>query len=187
VTLSNNLTEIAEAAFMYTALTSITIPSSVTNVCDAAFRSCESLTNVYFAGLTTITESSYTAYDYDWGTYYSGESLCSFYGDTVTLHYPADDADCAAYIAEASKTHENCGYSNQVDCHITWKQDYSGVTPGDINGDNKVDTNDLVRLMKKISENAQNTSLDINGDGKVDTNDLIRLMKYLTDNTVEIH
>jgi hypothetical protein len=59
--------------------------------------------------------------------------------------------------------------------------------PGDINGDGKEDTNDLVRLMKKISENAQNTSLDINGDGKVDTNDLIRLMKYLTDPAVEIH
>jgi Ca2+-binding EF-hand superfamily protein len=29
--------------------------------------------------------------------------------------------------------------------------------------------------------------LDINGDGKVDTNDLIRLMKYLTDPAVEIH
>jgi hypothetical protein len=60
-------------------------------------------------------------------------------------------------------------------------------TPGDINDDGKVDTNDLVRLMKKISENAQETYLDINGDGKVDTNDLIRLMKYLTDNSVEIH
>jgi uncharacterized protein YjdB/Leucine-rich repeat (LRR) protein len=58
---------------------------------------------------------------------------------------------------------------------------------GDINEDGKVDTNDLVRLMKKISENAQDTYLDINGDGKVDTNDLIRLMKYLTDNSVEIH
>jgi hypothetical protein len=60
-------------------------------------------------------------------------------------------------------------------------------TSGDINGDGKVDTNDLVRLMKKISENAQDKNLDINGDGKVDTNDLIRLMKYLTDSTVEIH
>jgi hypothetical protein len=70
---------------------------------------------------------------------------------------------------------------------IHYNSTTSARIAGDINGDGKVDTNDLVRLMKKISENATESYLDVNGDKKVDTNDLIRLMKYLTDSTVEIH
>jgi hypothetical protein len=183
VEIKDGVTSVGDAAFFNcSSLTSVTVPASVTSIGEGTFCSCEKLTDVYFAGLTTITEGTYTPRD-DSGTSYWIDTFCSFDSDTVTLHYPAGDAACAAYIAQASEVH---GADIEF-CDITWKQDYGDATPGDINDDGKVDTNDLVRLMKKISENAQESSLDINGDGKVDTNDLIRLMKYLTDNSVEIH
>ena len=54
--------------------------------------------------------------------------------------------------------------------------------PGDINGDQIVDTKDLVRLMKYLAasgEGVEAVNPDINGDGTVDTIDLVRLMKMI--------
>ena len=54
---------------------------------------------------------------------------------------------------------------------------------GDVNADGKVNTRDVIALLKhitgetvKVDENA----LDINGDGKVNTRDVITLLKYIT-------
>ena len=61
--------------------------------------------------------------------------------------------------------------------------------PGDITGDNKVTTKDLLRLMKYLSgENVevQTSALDVNGDGKINMKDLVRLLKYLAGENVEI-
>ena len=61
--------------------------------------------------------------------------------------------------------------------------------PGDINGDGRVNTKDLTRLMKYINhEDVECTekALDVNGDGKVNTKDLTRLMKYINHEDVEI-
>lgn len=53
---------------------------------------------------------------------------------------------------------------------------------GDVNSDGKVDTKDLVRLMKLISGvDVVISGQDVNGDGKVDTRDLIRLMKIIAE------
>lgn len=55
---------------------------------------------------------------------------------------------------------------------------------GDITGDDKVDTRDLVRLMKYISASGEGVDArgaDMNGDGVVNTKDLVRLMKYISD------
>jgi hypothetical protein len=129
VEIEKGVTSIGVSAFCnLSSLTSITIPSSVTKIGEAAFRSCSKLKDVYFEGPTTIKESIHTLIDPDWG-FYSDESLCSFWGDTVTLHYPVGNTVCAAYIAKASKIHANCGYSNQADCHITWLQDYECADP----------------------------------------------------------
>lgn len=54
---------------------------------------------------------------------------------------------------------------------------------GDVNGDGKVDTKDLIRLMRYISADGKDIEAfgaDLNGDGKVDTKDLIRLMKCIS-------
>ncbi len=51
---------------------------------------------------------------------------------------------------------------------------------GDVNGDGRMDTKDIVRLMKKISgQDVTVTDADINGDGRVDAKDIVRLMKMI--------
>ncbi len=63
-------------------------------------------------------------------------------------------------------------------------------TPGDINGDGKVNNKDLNRLMKYLAgEQVQYVAgaLDVNGDGKVNNKDLNRLMKHLAGENVDIH
>lgn len=53
--------------------------------------------------------------------------------------------------------------------------------PFDINGDGKVNSKDLVRLMKYISEDGEGIEVfadtDINGDGVTNAKDIVRIMK----------
>jgi hypothetical protein len=141
----------------------------------------EKLGHDYVAVVTepTCTAEGYTTHTCSrCGRYYMDETV-------VATGHNWDDGvvtkpDTTSETGILTYTCANCGETK------TEEIDHQRI-PGDINGDGKVDTNDLVRLMKMISENAQHTYLDINGDKKVDTNDLIRLMKYLTDKTVEIH
>ena len=53
------------------------------------------------------------------------------------------------------------------------------ITPGDINGDNKVDKYDLALMMAAWGKTGTNNS-DLNGDGKVDKYDFSLLMAYWT-------
>ncbi len=61
---------------------------------------------------------------------------------------------------------------------------------GDINGDGRVNTKDLTRLLKYINHEdveKNESALDVNGDGRVNTKDLTRLLKYINHENVEIH
>lgn len=64
--------------------------------------------------------------------------------------------------------------------------------PGDVNGDGRVNSRDLVRLSQYISDgyktdpNGYNVTIvaeacDVNGDGRVNTRDLIKLSQYISD------
>lgn len=57
---------------------------------------------------------------------------------------------------------------------------------GDINGDAKVNSKDLTRLMKHIAGEAVELAgaADINGDGNINSKDLTRLMKMIAGFTV---
>ena len=60
---------------------------------------------------------------------------------------------------------------------------------GDVTGDGKVDTNDLLRLAKYLADwdvEIDEDAADVAANGKVDTNDLLRLAKYLADWDVEL-
>ncbi|MDY4487865.1 MAG: cohesin domain-containing protein [Candidatus Limivicinus sp.] len=62
--------------------------------------------------------------------------------------------------------------------------------PGDVNGDEKVNTKDFVTLMKLLAgEDIDYVpgSTDINGDGNVNTKDFITLMKYLSGQDIAIY
>lgn len=62
--------------------------------------------------------------------------------------------------------------------------------PGDVTGDGKVNSMDMLRLIKYLNGldvAVVSGSVDINGDGKESIMDLIRLMKYLSGVAVELH
>ena len=65
-----------------------------------------------------------------------------------------------------------------------------GYIPGDINGDQKTNIFDVIRLLKYVTgENVQIVpgSADTNGDNKTNIFDVIRLLKYVTGENVMIY
>lgn len=63
------------------------------------------------------------------------------------------------------------GQEHMVDC-FTW--DDTSVTPGDIDGDGDVDTDDLLAMLAAWGTN--DPAADVNGDGVVNVNDLMILL-----------
>ena len=64
------------------------------------------------------------------------------------------------------------------------------VTAGDINGDNKVNNKDLIRLFKYLSNwnvYVNKDALDVNCDNQINNKDIVRLFKYLSNWNVEIY
>ena len=163
VTIPESVTRIGRSAFngCY-GLTSVTIPKNVTAIGEYAFGSCGTLTEIRFEGSAP-----------------SFGELC-FSVVTATAYYPQPDPSWTEEVRQ------NYGGN------ITWEA--YGVepshTPGDINGDGKVnnkDANRLQRYLKDPTTEVNAAALDVNGDGTVNNKDLIRLMRYLKYGDVEIH
>ncbi len=138
--------------------------------------------NVTYTATYTPTYIDYTVtFQYADGTVISSAKY--HYGDAVVI--PADPVD-----PDGNKF---LGWDKEVTT-CTGNATYTAVfenlyTPGDINGDGKVDLKDLARLRKYLAGadvEINMNSADVNGDGKVDLKDLARLRKYFAGANVEL-
>ena len=110
-----------------------------------------------------------------------GEAVQNADGKRYDVSFSFDDVEAGEYILAIYKP----GNYTLVTRAVTVSGDVglgelALQLTGDVSGDGKVNTMDLIRLMKYISgvevDMAEGAG-DVNGDGKVNTMDLIRLMK----------
>ena len=81
-------------------------------------------------------------------------------------------------------------YRNTVQTGIVTLRLKPDHTPGDINGDGRVNNRDLTRLAQYLAGKDVEyvkEALDVNGDGKANNKDLTRLAQYLAGRDVELH
>ena len=122
----------------------------------------------------------------------SGDS--SYNGVFLTLRF-AVNADAAEGDYQVKVLYEEGDICNNDLEDVNFAMVPGTVTvknriPGDVNGDNKVNTKDFITLMKHLAGDniyCVPDSTDINGDGKVNTKDFITLMKYLAGEDIAIH
>lgn len=113
---------------------------------------------------------------------------------TLIFTVPSDAEVSTVYDVKFNGTGNTFGDSDEelitvkkTDGKMTVKGDY---LKGDINGDGKVSTADLTRLLKYINKEdveVVEAALDVNGDKKVSTADLTRLLRYINKEAVEIY
>ena len=171
VTIPSSVTEIDIYAFAeYQGLTSITIPNSVTKIDDYAFQSC--------ADLKTVTIGS--------GVTYIGPD--AFYNCTeVTDVYCYADPDALTWDEDCCDDFKRDGSTVTV-IHVAdkapWIAKFSGVVnatfvdiaKGDADGDGTVDVNDVTTtinyILGKPVANFVREAANIDGDESIDVNDV---------------
>ncbi len=151
VTIPEGMTSIGNSAFMgCSSLASVTIPEGVTSIGNSAFRGCSSLAsvtipegvtsigNTAFAGCSNLTEIRFEGAAPAFGEYVFGTPYDS--PVTATAYYPANDPTWTEEVRQ--------DYGG----NITWVayEVEPTHTPGDTNGDGKVNLSDVVRLAQYV-------------------------------------
>ena len=154
VTIPNSVTSIGDGAFYNcSGLISVTIPNSVTSIGSYVFQGCSSL--------TTIMSEIENPFEIDSQVFYSNEKdLYSI----ATLIVPKGKK--AAYQATGG-----------------WNKFANIFEVGDVNGDNKINNDDLNAIvsyiMGKTPDNFNAKVADLNNDGKVNVADVTILVKII--------
>lgn len=169
---------------------------------DANALTLTSVTNNPSVGAVYIPAQQITANPYNMGWDSTGN--IAFNGTLATLTFNVkENAPEGKYpITVSYYTGKNGDYTDGTDVNYdenfnSLKLNYvngavtvSSHTPGDINGDGKVNNQDgtfLLRHLAGWNVNVDDSALDINGDGKINNQDGTVLLRYLAGWQVNIH
>ncbi len=163
ITIPDSVTSIGNFTFEdCTSLTSVTIPDSVTSIGNYAFSNCKNLTSV------TIPDSVTSIGDFALGYIWDYKIHKRVKIDGFTIYgYPGTEAE--KYAKEKGFTFVSLG-----------------DVLGDVNGNDKVDTDDATEIQKYVAKlielnDEQKAVADTNGDGKIDTIDATQIQKYVAE------
>lgn len=169
---------------------------------DANALTLTSVTNNSSVGAVYTPAQQITANPYNMGWDSTGN--IAFNGTLATLTFKVkENAPEGKYpITVSYYTGKNGDYTDGTDVNYdenfnSLKLNYvngavtvSSHTPGDINGDGKVNNQDgtfLLRHLAGWNVNVDDSALDINGDGKINNQDGTVLLRYLAGWQVNIH
>ncbi len=158
ITLPNGITTIGELAFEGCFyLSEITIPEKVISIGDEAFYGCHSLKSVYFYG--DVPES--------WGNkIFSGDSESE-----LILYYIAGKERWTTpqWTAPDGSVYKTATFTN-----------------GDVSGDGKIDLDDVVMLLRHISNTVEIkdskalVASDVTADGVLNMDDVVKLLRFVS-------
>lgn len=90
-------------------ITTVEVASGVYSISAGAFSNYSGLTDVYIAGVTSVAAGE------------NGSSVCSFAGDTVTVHFTTTDPTDLNVITEIFMPEQQSRHDSLCqNCHITW-------------------------------------------------------------------
>ena len=153
-----------EAFFGCSALTSIEIPSGVTDIESRTFLSCSSLRSITFLSDIPIAFRESALWD----------------TAVEAIFVPAS-------LVETYKACEDWAEYKDIIFPIE-ELDTPEIKYGDVNGDGKIDASDVVMLRKYMANynfdtNTSNIEVkagaDVNGDGGISASDVVLLRKYI--------
>ncbi|MBO4693920.1 MAG: leucine-rich repeat protein [Clostridia bacterium] len=140
-------------------------------IAERAFSMCTSLTGVIiYKDLEFIGRAAFNGCKNIKDVYYSGDTT-----DRRRLDVGANND----YLTRADVT-----------WHYYYDPDIKEYAPGDINGDDKINNKDALRLLKYLSDwpvEVIDSVLDVNGDGNTNNKDVSRLFQYLSGWDVKIY
>lgn len=169
---------------------------------DANALTITSVTNNPSVGAVYTPAQQITANPYNMGWDSTGN--IAFNGTLATLTFKVkENAPEGKYpITVSYYTGKNGNYTDGTDVnydenfnalnlnYVNGEITVSSHTPGDINGDGKVNNQDgtfLLRHLAGWNVNVDDSALDINGDGKINNQDGTVLLRYLAGWQVNIH
>ncbi len=183
ISIPNNVTSIGNYAFAECDnLQSITIPNSVTTLGKHVFDECDSLESVVLSKKMSVIED----YTFD---------ECS---KLKSIVIPKNITEISEWAFSSCRELTDVYYTgseeqwNQIvigngnnelnEAAITFNYSDGSATPGDINGNETIDIQDLVLLAQYLANwqvDISEDGADCDGDGNIAIGDLVRLAQYL--------
>ena len=165
VIIADKITSIGKNAFYKcSSLTSVVIPSNVVTIGDKAFSDCKALISVVLRSDTPVS---------------LGSKVFSK-TDIEAIYVPEK-------VLDAYRSHADWEKYKDIIFSIE-DLDTSDIKYGDVNGDEKVSSSDILQLRKYLSNYDYQTGTstiavcagaDVNGDGEITSSDVLVLRRYV--------